>query len=188
MAAPGGWTLADHAVSADTLQQISAQKWDYVVLQEQSQMSASIVWRVKTMYPAAAVLVEKIRQNNSQPLLFDTWAHSNGWPEEHLNDYAAMQNQVNQGYLEAARQMDVPLVLVGYAWASVRLQNPEIQLWQADGSHPSEQGTYLAACVFYAVLYQESPLGLKYQAGLSDNEVHALQSAAEYTVLGIKQP
>src|SRR5512147_2701785 len=40
MAASGGWTLADHADSAETLEQIKSSKWTYVVLQEQSQIPA----------------------------------------------------------------------------------------------------------------------------------------------------
>jgi len=28
---------------------------------------------------------------------------------------------------------------------------------EADGSHPSAEGTYLAACVFFAVLFRQSP-------------------------------
>src|SRR5512135_2083048 len=38
VAAPGGWTLADHARSPETLSTLNSAKWDFVVLQEQSQI------------------------------------------------------------------------------------------------------------------------------------------------------
>ena len=184
MAAQGGWTLADHLAAPETSAKISAQKWDYVVLQEQSQMPAESYWRVKTMYPAAEALVQKIRANGSQPLFFNTWAHKNGWPENNIPDYTNMQNQINYGYLEIAQKLDVPLALAGYAWAEVYAQHPEIALWQEDGSHPSEKGTYLAACVFYAVIYRQSPLGLDFGSSLNAGEAEILQKAAAFTVLG----
>ena len=56
-----------------------------------------------------------------------------------------------------ANQLIAPVAPVGYAWLTAWLQNPQLDLWQADGSHPTEQGTYLAACVFYAVLFRQSP-------------------------------
>ncbi len=185
-AAQGGWTLAEHAASAETLKTLQAKQWDYVVLQEQSQLPASVSYRAQAMYPAAAALAQQIRANGSQPILFDTWAHQDGWPEENQNDYSAMQNEINRGYLEAAKQIDAPLALVGYAWAAVHQQHPEIQLWQADGSHPSESGTYLAACVFYALFFKENPVGLGTTGSLKSPEAKILQQAAAFTVLGIK--
>ena len=36
---------------------------------------------------------------------------------------------------------------------------PEINLYHSDGKHPSLAGTYLAASVFFATLYNKSPVG-----------------------------
>jgi hypothetical protein len=57
-----------------------------------------------------------------------------------------------------------------------------LDLWQADGSHPSEQGTYLAACVFYAAIFHQSPEGLSYLAGLTKETPTFLQRIAASTV------
>ena len=72
---------------------------------------------------------------------------------------------------------------VGYAWSKLRQQNPQLNLWQEDGSHPSEQGTYLAACVFYSVIYKESPVGLSYTGNLSTEDAQLLQKMAADIVL-----
>ena len=37
---------------------------------------------------------------------------------------------------------------------------PAFDLWLPDGLHPSLEGAYLAAAVFYATIYNESPLVL----------------------------
>jgi hypothetical protein len=46
-------------------------------------------------------------------------------------------------------------------------------------------GTYLAGCVFYAVIFYESPNKLTYRAGLSPEAARVIQSIASSTVLNI---
>jgi hypothetical protein len=116
MVAPGGWTLAKHLTSVQTLNTLQASKWDFVVLQEQSEIPSMEQTRSKDMYPAACGLVEKIRQTGAQPIFFLTWAHRDGWPENNLPDYESMQLQINQGYMTIANQLFTPVAPVGYAW------------------------------------------------------------------------
>jgi hypothetical protein len=49
MSAEGGWKLADHAASSKTLDLIKRQKWDWVILQEQSEIPAVNDWRLQYM-------------------------------------------------------------------------------------------------------------------------------------------
>jgi hypothetical protein len=184
MAAQGGWTLADHVNSTTTLNQITSSKWKYVVLQEQSEIPAIQHSRTAIMYPAARVLAGQIEGTSATPIFFLTWAHRNGWPDYGFLDYQTMQFQIDIGYLGIAQELSVPLAPVGYAWLLATGQNSQLDLWQADGSHPSEQGTYLAACVFYAVIFRQSPQGLSYQAGLSNETTTFMQQIAATTVLG----
>ena len=128
MAAPGGWTLAQHLNSADTLAALQSSKWDFVVLQEQSEIPAVESDRSREMYPAAAALVQKIRQTGAQPIFFLTWAHRDGWPENNLPDYESMQLQINQGYMTIANQLITPVAPVGYAWLTAWFQNPQLDL------------------------------------------------------------
>jgi hypothetical protein len=183
MAAPGAWTLAQHANSADTLGKLNQQPWDFVVLQEQSQVPANAVDRSQTMYPAVRQLVMRIRLTSGTPLLFMTWGHRDGWPEAGLPDYSAMQAQLSTGYLGIAHELNVAVAPVGAAWLQVRTQVPDLSLWQDDGSHPTAAGTYLAACVFYAAVFRQSPAGLPFHAGLPQETAARLQSIAADTVL-----
>jgi len=180
MAASGGWTLAEHLSSTQTLKTLQSSKWDFVVLQEQSHIFPVEPARSQEMVPAASGLVQKIRQAGAQPILFLTWGRRDGWPENNLPDYESMQLQIDQGYMTIANELVAP---VGYAWLTTLLQNPQLGLWQADGSHPTELGTYLAACVFYSVIFRQSPENNSYHTHLPAFTAHYFQSLEANTVL-----
>jgi len=179
----GGWTLADHLTDSNTQSELETGEWDYVVLQEQSIMPALEQSRTQYMYPAARTLVQMIRDNGAQPVFFMTWGHRDGAPYFGVKDYESMQDGIISGYLTIADELDVPVAPVGSVWELVRQLDPEINLWQYDGSHPNENGTYLAACVFYAVIFQESPEGLTYTAQIPAETAQTLQSIAASVVL-----
>jgi hypothetical protein len=183
MAAEGGWTLSDHVKSAKTMEKINSQKWDFVVLQEQSQIPASMEARNSGMYPAARELVRQINKNGAKPVFFLTWGHRDGWLEENLNGFEAMQFSLDQGYMDIGRELNVSISPVGYAWLLALRQNPQLRLWQDDGSHPSQQGSYLAACVFYAAIFHKTPQGLSYHADLPEDQASQLQKIAGEAVL-----
>jgi len=183
ISAQGGWTLADHVKSTDTLNALNSKKWTYVVLQEQSEIPAVQQSRTYSMYPAARTLVKQIRDIGATPLFFLTWAHRDGSPEYGIGNYETMQVQLNYGYYGIAQELNVPVAAVGAAWLATVKGHPELNLWQEDGSHPSEEGTYLAACVFYAVIFQQSPVGLTFRADLSKEVATTLQMIASKTVL-----
>ena len=185
MSAQGGWTLSDHIQSTETLHLLNSKKWNFVVLQEQSQIPSVAPARTQSMYPAARELVRKIRDNGAALIFFVTRARRDGLTENGMNDYESMQAQIDYGYVEIAQELNAPIAPVGAAWLTAVKEHPELVLWQEDGSHPTEQGTYLAACVFYAVIFHESPNGLKYRSGLSRENASTIQSVASGTVLNI---
>jgi hypothetical protein len=183
ISAQGGWFLSDHVNSAETLDLIKSSKWNFVALQEQSQAPASGQVRVTRMYPAARTLVRKIKESGATPILFITWAHRDGWAENNLPSYESMQSAVDKGYLTLGQELKMQMAPVGPAWLKTWQQDPKLNLWQEDGSHPNEKGTYLAACVFYTVIYRESPEGLTYKGNLSKEESQLLQKISAGTVL-----
>lgn len=183
MSAQGGVTLTDHVNSSETLEKIAASKWDFVVLQEQSQIPAVDQSRNNQMYPAARFLVNQIKEAGGVPILFLTWAHRDGWRENGFPDFKSMQFKIDRGYLQIAHELLTAVAPVGYAWLLATGQNPGLTLWQEDGSHPTLQGTYLAACVFYAAIFLQSPFGLSYTADLPKETALFLQQIAGITVL-----
>jgi lysophospholipase L1-like esterase len=181
--ADGGETLAGHVADAATASTIDAQTWNTVVLQDQSENPASPAYRQTEMYPAATQLVALIRHAGEQPLLFLTWGHQSGWPQDGLPTYATMQAAVDQGYIGLAAELAVPIAPVGAAWQTVVTAQASPELWQGDGVHPTTAGTYLAACVFFATIFRRSPVGLNYVDGLPKSEAAMLQRVAAMTAL-----
>jgi hypothetical protein len=182
--ANGGETLAQHATSSDDLNKIASQHWSYVVLQEQSDTPATDGGRA-SMYSAARTLAARVEAAAAMPMFFMTWAHKDGEPSAGQN-YETMQQQVDGAYLTISKELGVPVAPVGYTWYMVRHDHADIDLWQSDGSHPTQAGTYLAACVFYAAVFRQSPAGLSFDGGVSDDQARLLQDEAGRRVLDMK--
>ncbi len=183
MEAQGGSTLENHVSSPETIDKIQNGNWNWVVLQEQSEVPAVPASRIQVMYPAVRKLINVINKAGAKPLLFLTWGHKDGDATFGIPNYPAMQAGLDQGYYGIANEQGVKVAPVGDAWAKATSQDSPFNLWQDDGSHPNESGTYLAACVFYAVIFQESPAGSDYRASLSQADSQALQAIAAETAL-----
>lgn len=173
--APGGCTFEQHVAEGRAAAAIAADRWDYVVLQEQSVMPVSDPARTLEF---GGRLDRAARAAGAHTLFFQTWARA-GEP--------AMQDGLTATYAELARRA-VPaaeggpggtVVAAGEAWRLAGERHPAVPLHVADGSHPTPAGTYLAACVFYAVIHGESPVGLPGRcAGLGDAAARRLQETA----------
>jgi hypothetical protein len=182
MLAQGGWTLQKHAQSKDTLDKIQGGGWDYVVLQEQSVLPSIPEDRQLLMYPAIRQLTKEIEGSGAQGVLFMTWGRRPGGGGSQADDFNQVQAELEYGYLEIADELELMVAPVGIAWRNALEQNPQLDLWAADGSHPSLAGSYLSACVFYALIFGESPVGLIVPAGLDEETGQFLQSVGAETV------
>ncbi len=187
MSAQGGQTLADHAESSVTSDMIGQQEWNYVVLQEQGGLPVDAQRRTELMAPAARALDDKIGKVGAETVSFMTWARRGGLTGGGFEDFAEMQDQLEEGYREIAQELDALVAPVGVAWREAWAQEPQLGLWQRDGSHPALEGTYLAVCVFYASLFGQSPEGLAYGAGLPTDTAEFLQAIAAETVLAVSR-
>jgi hypothetical protein len=179
MEAPGGAKLADHVASGRVAGLLSEQRFDHVVLQEQQQVpSFSRKQRERELDAPARTLDVMIRAAGARSWLFMTWARRDGDRDNRPDDsYEAMQARLAEGYADAARALEVPIVPVGLVWQQVSRAHSDIALWDADGYHPAKAGSYLAACVFYKAFYERSPEGNAFRAGLSDADALRLQRA-----------
>lgn len=145
---PGGCTLEKHWNGAEARKAIADGPWDYVVIQEQSQMPAV---NPPMTLKYAALLADAVRQANSTPVFYLTWARK---------DKPEMQAALTATYMKAGTDAKSLVAPVGIAWQNAMAADPKLVLHAADGSHPNVQGTYLTACVFYATLLRRDPTGL----------------------------
>lgn len=185
--APGGYTISGHVQNSTSLQLIDSEKWDFVVIQEQSQIPSMIPERDSLMYPYAIQLDTIIHAASvcTKTTFFMTWAHKNGnlGLPPGSDTYEAMQQRLRSGYMTIADSLEALVAPVGWAWRTVRQQFPNIELYMTDDYHPAMAGTYLAACVFYATFFQQTPMGINYTAGLDTQTIGILQNVAQNTVL-----
>lgn len=191
---PGGFRLMDHATYQGTLNKISQEKWDFVVIQAQSQEPSFPPEQViADVLPYAVILNDSIKSNYgcSETVFYMTWGRKNGdmqncptWPP--VCTYLGMQERLVAGYMSMAEQNGSTIAPVGLAWKNSIDNDPQnlIELYAGDGSHPSLSGTYLTACVMYATIYDASPVGAEYIAGLPEDVALFLQQMAEEVVHG----
>lgn len=187
---PGGYTFELHTVYAPTLSMIDSMDWDYVVLQEQSQRPSFPQSQVEVeVYPYARYLDSLIHVNNqcTETVFYMTWGRKYGdagncafWPP--VCTFTGMQQQLRDSYVKMADDNDALVAPVGEAWERSWNTDSTINLWVSDNSHPDVTGTYLAACVFYATIFRQSPVGASYTAGLSTPVASHLQQMAFQTV------
>jgi hypothetical protein len=168
---PGGVTLEKHWKDGKALAKIKSGKWDFVVLQDQSM--AAIVKR-ESMFDHAKKFDSEIKKQGAKTILYMTWAAQNK-PED--------QSTISKAYLELSKELKTEIAPVGNAWESALKNDGKLVLHGTDKRHPNTTGSYLAACVFYATLYGNSPEGLPGSIGkLTDEEARPLQSIAWKTV------
>lgn len=188
--APGGYNLFQHSTYAPTVSAIASQPWDFVVMQEQSQLGA-LPPDVTTTELGATQLVSLIEENYecTYPVFYMTWGRQNGDAQNcdnfpYMCTYNGMQQALRDNYVTLAQDNDAYVSPVGVAWKQVRDTHPLINLYDPDASHPSPAGTYLAACVFYCTLFQESCVPATYAAALPPDTAAILRSIASSVVLG----
>ncbi len=163
---PGGQTLQQHVQNAASTNKIAQDNWDFVVLQEQSQIPSFPDGYVNAnFFPAAQSLNNLITANNpcAETVFYMTWGRKDGdpqncpsWPP--VCTYEGMNDLIAERYSSAANQNQAIVSPVGAVWKNIRENFPAIELYSSDGSHPSLAGSYLAACTFYTVLYRKNPL------------------------------
>lgn len=193
MVAPGGTNLDAHSRSGQTLSAIASADWDAVVLQNFSTLPSLPVpeLREKT-FPSVGALVSAIKQNNPSTSIYYyvTWGRRDGdrvrcQKNPMVCSFEGHTEALQRGYSLYQEEFGGALVNVGGAFLRAKHDKTSPvkhrDLYDRDGSHPSLMGSYLAASVFFATLYNSSPEGLSYPRGLSETTAKYLQSIAART-------
>jgi hypothetical protein len=148
MVAIGGASLQRHWKMGEALKKIQSQDWDYVVLQEQSTVPLT---DPAMMNRYARLFDRAIKKAKAQTIFYLTWTKQ---------DRPETQSILTDSYSKIAKELNARIAPVGPAWQQVQLENPQLNLYYRDGSHPSPIGSYIAACVFYSILSDRTPVGL----------------------------
>jgi len=83
-------------------------------------------------------------------------------------------------YNKLAGMIHADLAEVGHYFELCKKHHPEIQLYDsADDSHPSREGSYLIACVFFHSLTKEQAHTVTYNAGIDKDTAKKLQELVD---------
>ena len=167
----GGASLRMHWNKGHAQNRIKEDEFDYVVLQEQSTLPMKNATR---MHENVRLFDEVIRAAGAKTALYMTWARQHA-PES--------QQAITQAYESIGRELGATVIPVGVAWQDFLAKHKAPVLHDKDKSHPTLAGSYLAACVFYAVMFGGNPteLGVSID-GLSEQDAQLLQQAAQAAV------
>ncbi len=181
----------------------SGHDWDYVVLQDQSQIPG--FQRTNQEWidskDSAVLIADAVEDENSEVILMMTWGRRSGDPSNPVrySNFTNMQDELASGYTDFHDNMtnpsrDVWIAPVGLAFQNIYYNvldsgstptlpgNTFYDLYDPDGSHPSMTGSYLAACVLYATITGESAIEVNDSIAIAANLKLELQQAADDTV------
>lgn len=188
--APGGATFNNHTQNATTTALILQGGWDDVILQEQSQLPSFPIEQVATeSFPYARILDSLINEYNpcGETVFYMTWGRKNGdaancasYPP--ICTYLGMDSLLQLRYTMMAADNHAILSPVGALWRYLRTNNPTLELYSSDESHPSIAGTYAAACSFYTTIFRKDPILITFNSSLNASDAEIIRNAAKIIV------
>ena len=192
---PGGCTFFQHVANPTVQAKIREGKWDFVVLQEQSQLPSIDYYRHNSMRPNYQILHDTIMHYNPDAKVvgYMTWGRQYGGQQcvnygeglycsADFADFNHMQDTMSAAYCENAYATDSWVAPVGDAWKEAFALDSTLILHSFDESHPNYEGSYLAACVFYSVFFKESPINVYHNESINDEKALFLQTVANDVV------
>jgi hypothetical protein len=164
MVARPGWTLSRHLDHGLAQRRIEHGRFTHVVLQGHSLSALDDAGELRESVRALDRLT---RARGAQTVLYETWARREDAPEYQREGLPRtpqeMHAHIAQTYGSLARELGAPIAPAGRAFLLAREAAPALELYRWDGSHPSEEGSYLAACTLAGAVSGRDPREVRYQ-------------------------
>lgn len=144
----GGAHLYEHWNSKRNLKTrelIENNKFDVIVFQDHSMEAIN---NPDSLQKYAKLFCDLSRKTGAEPYLFLVWAR------EKVPQY---QLELDSVYSAVAKQNGATMVPVGKAWELARNYRPDAPLFDMDGTHPANLGTFLTAAVFVGIITGQVP-------------------------------
>ena len=165
-----GWDLSRHWYAHEARTEIRRGRYTHVVLQGHS-MSA--IADPDEFAGFARLFAEQAAATGARTVLYETWARRGGsffyrrgrGHDAQLDSSEDMQQRVSALYTDVARELAADLAPAGRAFlrAGELLPHADQLLYQRDGSHPTQAGTYLAGLVIYGTITHRDPRRVRYR-------------------------
>lgn len=192
---PGGITISGHLNDPTSIAKVSQGNWDYVVVQEQSQLPTIDYYRYNDMYPSLTDLKMMVEQFSpcAKLITYMTWGRRYGGQQCDPNGvycspvftgFNHMQDSLTSAYMQISDMLNIQCAPVGVAWQQV-LNDTNLVLHSADNSHPNMDGSYLAACAIYSSIWKAPSSGIAFNAGIVASRAAYYQSKSDQTVFNL---
>jgi hypothetical protein len=131
----GDTSLEDHWQSGRSREMLSAQHWDFLVLQQGPSSRPESQVNLREW---AQTWADEARRCGTKPALYMVWP---------FQGQAKGFELVSQSYRAAAKASGCQILAAGDAWNEALQIDPQLPLYQSDRLHPTNAGSYLAALV-----------------------------------------
>lgn len=138
------WGLADHLASSGSMAAINQANVDVVTMQ---QGPSTLPESGADLNANSGVLADKVVANGGRPGMYVVWPPKGG------NIDAGIAN-----HMAAADAAGMAVYPVAQAFRALMNSRPDINLYAGDNFHPSVAGSWLAAMIITAVIFEQDPL------------------------------
>lgn len=135
----------------------------------------------------ARKFIALVREAGSEPVLFMAWSYDRVQNVKKMQLGWITMEEIAQAHDEIAEELGVEVAPVGFAMKKAMEERPDLDMLSKDLVRPSIYGTYLAANVIYATIFDKSPVGFSYlpkgyYGKVTEEEADFLQRIAWETV------
>jgi len=186
MYAPGGTGFVNHVVDANVYDYFRQGDWDFIVLQPGSNESPGYSYPIEETLTRAEILLDSIYIYNpcTKVLYYEISYGVWGSTPENLATYNETMDLIHTNLNFLADNTKTFYAPVGEAISTAWNYDQSIMLWGSTGDiHPNDKGSYIAACVFYASIFQKPSLGTEIINTIPVEEAVRYQLLADTIVL-----
>lgn len=188
----GGYTFHRHLIDDKTMSPLISNRYDLVFLQDQSRTPALYGENPKRCRLAgedARDLAERVRTYSPDAKIWieQTWSYENG-NYGGFGSFERFDALLKKGTALMAKKAHTDISPIGEAFAIVRSERPDINLYYPDNKHQSELGTYLKSCVNYLLIYRTPFSSAATSCGYDAEKCAYLRKVAERVVRPTPNP
>ena len=156
-------------LNSSFVNKVKERKWDYVVLQEQTETSLSSA----SVKSGTSRIIDYIKNNCNKDIkvIYKAWGIYNDFNKEQYN-------QAIQSFEEARSQNAGNIAYIANALLKCHDVHPTINLY-TDRVHATMEGSYLATCCVYSAIFGEATEGASYTSTCSADIARLLQQISD---------
>ncbi len=163
---------------------IRERKWDYIFFQSDDLVAFDQYYHYEK--DSMSYLKNIVLHNNPDTKIFYlmVWPINGGTSFDGIDyTYEEHYNVIVSGMQKLATDIPCEIAPIGCAWNAVTPITLRNSLYDSDRAHPSLRGSYLSACVYYAILFKEKMRITNYYCGIEEDVALYLQNIGTSTVL-----